>query len=158
MNLGACGSHLVEHFFGMLSRLTHNNETMENVLKVAKNAMVIKGVLSNSGVTLESNKRISDSGVVLSGSDNEFNSLTLSEVLSIAQGLFLESGATRTLRGVIPATTYTLKTVLNILPQTKKKTNITLAQEGLGTSKNSTQKKRILQNAGVTRDKRKEQN
>jgi hypothetical protein len=63
LNLGSCGTHILEHYFGNIRRHSHGNNTYRRFLKAMKNVFLEQHLLKELEIPRESPQRRSDSGV-----------------------------------------------------------------------------------------------
>ena len=70
LELGALGSHWLEHFFGLIRQVSRGNDSYEKFEYSAYNAVLSHFIEKEIGLQITSPKRVSSSGASLSESDN----------------------------------------------------------------------------------------
>jgi hypothetical protein len=63
LNLGSCGTHVLEHYFGNIRRHSYGDNTYHRFLKAMKNVFLEQHLLNELGISRENPQRRSDSGV-----------------------------------------------------------------------------------------------
>ena len=92
IHLGALGTHFLEHFFGMVRRFCHGNDSASSFQTVVENIIVLKLIQKEN--ILEENKQPgrSDSGAFLAKETGEIKEIPLNVCMWRAAELFLKVG------------------------------------------------------------------
>lgn len=92
INLGSLGSHLIEHWFGLIRKLTHQNFELKAFQDATRNTLLYRATSNEIGVKTSADKRKSDSGVKLLNENEDISLQPFGKDLWIAYKIARECG------------------------------------------------------------------
>ena len=88
VDLGALGSHRLEHFFGGIRRISRGNDTSEHFQNRCYDSLLKQIISKNLEIQTTEIKRVSSSGTFLDSSEETTNSLSIVDYIQLAWCLF----------------------------------------------------------------------
>lgn len=70
LNLASCGTHLLEHFFGNIRRMSNGDDSLKSFTRTMQNVVIEGKLCRECGIDMTKSSRRKDSGVIVS--DNVF--------------------------------------------------------------------------------------
>lgn len=92
IHMGSLGSHLIEHWFGLIRKLTQQNYELSAFFDATRKTILYNTLCSELGVNTKIEKRMSDSGVKIMQENEELDLRPLGYYICIAYKIAKECG------------------------------------------------------------------